>query len=91
MKPMFANLKVYSPEQEKGKSFGKKVYERIVAGVATLLKSHKEKAVATEVKLSGRLDNPRESVWQILGKALENAFIRAILPGFDREVVRQAR
>jgi hypothetical protein len=88
MKPLFANIKVYSPEQDRGKSFGKKLYERVVAGVATLLKSHREKAVATEVKLSGRLDNPQESFLQILGKALENAFLKAILPGFDRELAR---
>ncbi len=88
MKPLFANIRVYSLEQDRKKSVGKKIYERILAGVATLLKSHKEKAVATEVKLAGRLDNPKESLLQILGKALENAFLKAILPGFDREVAR---
>jgi len=84
MKPLFADMKVGMPDEKK--SFGKKVYEKIVAGIATVLKSHKEKAVATRVDLSGRLDNPKESVWQVIGKAIENAFIKAILPGFDREV-----
>jgi hypothetical protein len=84
MKPLFADMKIGMPEEKK--SFGKKLYETVVAGVAKILENKKKKDVATKVDLSGRLDNPKESVWQVIGKAIENAFIRAILPGFDREV-----
>ena len=84
MKPIFADLKIGAPETKK--SFGKKVYEAVVAGVAKILENRNKKDVATVVNLSGRLDDPKESVWQVIGKAIENAFIKAILPGFDREV-----
>jgi len=47
--------------------------------------------VATRVELSGRIDDPKSSTWQVIGKLIENAFIRAILPGFDREVSARAK
>jgi len=86
MKPLFTEMKIGAPGEKK--SFGKKVYEAVVAGVSKILENRKKNDVATVVNLSGRLDNPKESVWQIIGKMIENAFIRAILPGFDREVAR---
>ncbi|HET9793667.1 MAG TPA: DUF748 domain-containing protein [Thermoanaerobaculia bacterium] len=89
MKPLFADLKIGAPGEKK--SLGKKVYEAVVSGVSKILENRKKKDVATVVDLSGRIDNPRESVWQIIGKAIENAFIRAILPGFDREVASLRR
>lgn len=56
--------------------------------MSKILENRKKNDVATVVNLSGRLDDPNSSVWQIIGKMIENAFIRAILPGFDREVAR---
>ncbi|HWC65994.1 MAG TPA: hypothetical protein VG777_07920, partial [Thermoanaerobaculia bacterium] len=86
MKPLFTDMKVGAPGEKK--SLGKKVYEAVVSGVSKILENKKKNDVATVVNLSGRLDNPKESVWQIIGKMIENAFIRAILPGFNREVAR---
>jgi hypothetical protein len=37
------------------------------------------------VDISGRLDNPNISTLQAILKLIQNAFIKAILPGFDRE------
>jgi hypothetical protein len=34
--------------------------------------------------LSGPVDNPRADTWQIVAKLVENAFFKAILPGFER-------
>jgi hypothetical protein len=84
MKPLFADVRIGAPGEKK--SIGKKVYEAVVSGVSKILENRKKKDVATVVDLSGRIDDPKESVWQIIGKAIENAFIRAILPGFDRQV-----
>jgi hypothetical protein len=32
------------------------------------------------------VSNPRASPWEILGNLVENAFIKAILPGFENEI-----
>jgi hypothetical protein len=39
--------------------------------------------VATETRVDGPVDNPRSSTLQIVLRLIENAFFRAILPGFD--------
>jgi hypothetical protein len=62
-----------------------KVYEGIVGGVATVLKNRPRRGVATETRLSGRLDDPRTSTWQALAGLVQNAFFEAILPGLEGE------
>lgn len=51
-----------------------------------LLKNHERQEVATVANVSGRIDGPRTSGWQIALRLVENAFFRSILPGFDREL-----
>jgi hypothetical protein len=91
VKPLLSGMKVYDPEQDREKGFFHKLYEMIVGGVANLLKSHKTKDVATTANISGEVGSASASVWQVIGKAFENAFIKAILPGFDREAAARAK
>lgn len=86
VKPLFKDVNVYESKQDKDKPFFKKLYERIVEGLGTLLENRKQDRVATVATISGPVGDPDSSVWQILGKVLENAFIDAILPGFEREI-----
>jgi hypothetical protein len=37
------------------------------------------------------LDNPKASTWEALVGLLRNAFFKAILPGFERELSRLRR
>jgi hypothetical protein len=43
--------------------------------------------VATEVEISGPLDDPEMSTWEIIVGLVRNAFFQAILPGFERELL----
>jgi len=88
VKPLFQDMKVYDKRQDAEKSFFRKAYEALVGGVAHLLQNRQREEVATVADVSGQLGNPRTSTWQVIGRLIENAFIRAILPGFDREVAR---
>jgi hypothetical protein len=88
VKPLFSGMKVYDPEQDRQKSFFHKLYEAIVGGVAKLLESKKTKDVATQANISGEVGSASASPWQVIGKLLENAFIKAILPGFERAKAR---
>jgi hypothetical protein len=93
VKPLFKDVNVYDPKQDKKKPFFKKLYEGIVEGIGDLFTNKKEDRVATVAQISGPVSNPNSSIWQILGKAIENAFVKAILPGFEREltVVRKKK
>ena len=39
---------------------------------------------ATVTDLSGPVENPQADTWQVVGKLVQNAFFKAILPGFER-------
>jgi hypothetical protein len=91
VKPIFKDINVYDPKQDKKKPFFKKLYEGIVEGLADIFENRKRDQVATVANISGPVSDPHSSVWRIIGKVIENAFIRAILPGFDDEIARLRR
>jgi hypothetical protein len=86
IKPLFKDVKVYDPRQDKEKSLFHKLYEGMVGGIANLLENKPRQEVATKTEISGNLDNPQTSTWQAFVNLIQNAFFRAILPGFEREV-----
>jgi hypothetical protein len=86
VKPLFKNLDVYDRRQDKEKDLFSKMYEGLVGGMMGLLKNEPREEVATLADLSGEVENPEASTWQIIIKLVENAFLKAILPGFEREV-----
>jgi len=91
VKPFFKDIKVYDSRKDKEKSLFHKMYEMMVGGVAGLLESGRTGEVATKVDISGPLKKPEVSTWQIIGRLIKNAFFKAILPGFDREVSGQRK
>src|SRR5262245_16074077 len=86
VKPLFKDVRAYDPVQDRDKSAMRKVYEHLVTGVAKLMKNVPRKEVATEIDISGRLDDPKSSTVQAIVKLIQNAFFKAILPGFDRQI-----
>ena len=86
VKPLFKGMKVYDRRQDRDKTLFRQAYEMLVGGVAALLRNHERKEVATVANVSGRIDGPHTSGWQIALRLVENAFFRSILPGFDREL-----
>jgi hypothetical protein len=84
VKPLFQDLKVYAKEQDKSKSAAKKIYERVVGGVAKVLKNREREEVATKATVLGRIDNPKVPVIDVVVRLVQNAFFKEILPGFDR-------
>ena len=83
IKPLFENMKVYDKRQDADKTFFRKLYEKLVGGVAKLLENRNTDKVATKADIQGRVGGAKASTWQVIGRLIENAFFRAILPGFD--------
>lgn len=88
VKPLFRDLDVYDPQQDRHKGFIKKTYERIVGGIAKLLENVPRDEVATKADVTGRVQDPKASTWEIVLRLVQNAFFKAILPGFEGEVRR---
>jgi hypothetical protein len=91
IKPLFRDMDVYDPGQDQHKSAFRKVYERVIGGVAKLLENRPRDEVATKTTVSGRLDKPQTSAAETIVRLIQNAFFEAILPGFDRELARLRR
>ncbi len=85
VKPFFKDMKVYDRRKDRGKKLSHQAYEMLVGGVAGLLERRPQGEVATKADISGPVGNPRYSTWQVLGRLVENAFFKAILPGFEKE------
>jgi hypothetical protein len=90
VKPLFTDIKVYDSKKDAKKPLVHKAYEMLIGGAAKVLKNRSTKQVATKINISGPVSTPNVSTWQAIGQFLVNAFVNAIVPGFDREVA-QAR
>jgi len=90
VKPLFTDITVYDSNKDAKKPILHQVYELAIGGAAKILKNHASQNVATRVDIAGPVNTPNLSTWQAIGQFLENAFINAIIPGYDRQVA-QAR
>jgi hypothetical protein len=86
IKPLFSDVKIYSYEKDKNKNVLQQTKSLLVGAAAYILKNRKTQKVATRVNLSGDLKNPNVSTWQAFVEVVRNAFVQAILPGFDHQV-----
>jgi hypothetical protein len=84
VKPLFHDLDVYSEAQDEDKSLGRKLKEKAADVIGKVLKNRRRDEVATVTPVSGPLENPKASTWQTLTGLVRNAFVKAILPGFER-------
>lgn len=85
IKPLFWDMQVYDARSDEDKSVFHKMYVGLVNGVADLLQNP-QGAVATKATVSGRTDKPETSTWEIVLKLIQNAFFKAILPGFEKSI-----
>lgn len=83
VKPLFRDVDVYDPQKDKDKALSHRLFKAVIDGVTSLLENTPRDEVATKGDVSGPVENPRASTWQIIGKLVQNAFFNAILPGFE--------
>lgn len=88
VKPLFKGMKIYDARQDSDKAFFRKVREALIGGIAWILQNRARGEVATSAQISGRIDDPEISTWEIVMGLIQNAFFKAVLPGFEREVYR---
>jgi hypothetical protein len=91
VKPLFRDMDVYDERQDREKGLFRKLYEGLVGGLSGLLRNTPRKEVATEIPISGDIESPQTSTWDTLLGIIQNAFFKAILPGFEREVTASGK
>jgi hypothetical protein len=85
VKPLFRDLDVYDAAQDEDKSLGQRLKERAVDVIGKVLRNRPRAEVATVTLIAGPLDKPKAETWETVVGLVRNAFIKAILPGFERE------
>jgi Domain of Unknown Function (DUF748) len=86
VKPLVRKLDVYDKEQDRDKPALDKVREGAIEDLSSLLENIPREEVATKADISGKSDAPRTDIVQVVLRLLQNAFFKAILPGFEREI-----
>ncbi len=84
VKPLLKGVDVYDPAQDRKKSVVRKAYEAVVGALSSVLENQPRDEVATRVDISGRVDSPEVNPLEAAGRLFQNAFFKAILPGFER-------
>jgi hypothetical protein len=90
VKPMFANITVYDYQKDKSTPVLHQAKKLLIGAASHVFKNSDTGQVASEIDLQGKLTSPDISVWQAIAQVLRNAFIEAIIPGFDRAVASNA-
>jgi Domain of Unknown Function (DUF748) len=83
VKPLFQDMVVYDRRQDRDKGPLRKLYEGVVGGLSRVLRNRPRDEVATRADLSGRLGDPKVSALDAVLGLIQNAFFKAILPGFE--------
>jgi hypothetical protein len=86
VKPLFHDMNVYDERQDREKNVFRKMYEGLVGGISSLLANRPREEVATQISISGDIESPQMSTWETLLRLIQNAFFKAILPGFEKQI-----
>lgn len=86
VKPFFKDMDVYDRRQDKKHGVGHRLYEKMVGGVARFFENQPRQEIATKADISGPVGDPETDTWQIIAAVIRNAFFKAILPNFEKEV-----
>jgi hypothetical protein len=84
VKPLVKDIRVGDDGSAEGdRSLKRRLYEGMMNVAGKVLKNHSRGEVATVVQVSGPLERPHVSRWETIGRLLQNAFLKPIVPGLD--------
>lgn len=85
IKPFFQDLDFRSIE-DKEKGIGGRLWERVVAGLAWLVKNKPRDQVATRIPFQGRFGDPQVGLWRTVMNLFRHGFIQAFNPTVEGSV-----
>lgn len=85
LKPFFNDLDFHSKE-DKHKGLGSRLWERIVAGLAWLVKNKPRDQVATRIPFQGEFGDSQVGLWATIRNLFRHGFVRAFNPVIEGSV-----
>jgi hypothetical protein len=90
LKPLFKDVKAYDAVQDEDKGLLQKIFEKTVNVAAALLKNAPRQEVATKTQVSGPVENPQATTWEMVVTLFQNAFFDAVLPGLEGQIKKSS-
>ncbi|MBA2648005.1 MAG: DUF748 domain-containing protein [Legionella sp.] len=84
-KPLIKHLKILDLKEKKPNPI-EFLYKGVMEVGAKIMTNPIKKTIATKIKISGDIENPKTSFLSIVGFLLRNAFIEALLPQLDHSI-----
>lgn len=84
VKPFFENVS-FENLADKEKKFGRRLWENLVSGMASLVENNDREQVATRIPFSGRFGETDVGIWATIGNLVRNGFIEALREGRESE------
>ncbi len=85
VKPFFEDLNFHNLE-DKNRSIGSRLYERMVAALAWIVKNKSRDQVGTRIPFQGEFGNPQVGLWRTIANVFRHGFIRAFNPTVEGSV-----
>jgi hypothetical protein len=83
VRPFLKDVEMYDPAKDRDKTRLNRAYQAVLGGIVKMLENQPRDEVATHANVSGPVDNPQTSTWQIVKHLVQNAFLKAIVPGME--------
>lgn len=84
-KPLLDNVRIFDLEEDMEKGLLRAGWEALVGGLGRIFRNQPRDRIASQVDISGHLDQPDISAWQAFVSILRNAFVEAYEARFERE------
>jgi hypothetical protein len=84
VKPFFKDLD-FKNVTDKDKPVAKRIAEKAVAVVASVLKNDEKEKVATKAPFGGSFKDNEVDIWTTIQNLLRNAFVQALTEGLEGE------
>jgi hypothetical protein len=85
IKPFLQGLETKVPQQDQNNIL-KKAYSGAVQAANNILQNNDTEQVATKLDIGGDINQPDASLWSTIVNLLQNAFLKALLPGVDHSI-----
>ncbi len=85
VKPFFEDLD-FTNIEDKSKGIGERLWEKMVAGVAWLVKNKQRDQVATRIPFQGRFGDPQIGMWRTIANLFRHGFIQAFNPTVEGSI-----
>jgi len=86
VKVLFRNLDVFEWEKERKKNILDIFWEAIAGVLSEGFRNHPHDQLAAQIPVSGSFTDVHADLWSATGSLLKNAFVRALLPTFEKKV-----